>query len=211
MTPDPEFAAEGMGAATIRHALCHRAGVPAIRAPLTDDDLESGGMPPALQPHRRKLYGLTIRPDRLQQIRHERRPDSRYSSPAQVQYEVRTAEQLLQRLHQAPALALGELEMDAKGELDKSRTEIYVPNEFIAKETAKTTNLLFGASINPLRHDALARLDAFLEDPQARVVLRILGLVENLAGDPRAVLPNVELEARLRRSRGLGIARPGLV
>jgi len=35
----PEFAAEGKGAATVRHALCHRAGVPAIREPLTDDDL----------------------------------------------------------------------------------------------------------------------------------------------------------------------------
>ena len=35
----PEFAAEGKGGATIRHALCHRAGVPAIRERLTDDDL----------------------------------------------------------------------------------------------------------------------------------------------------------------------------
>jgi CubicO group peptidase (beta-lactamase class C family) len=35
----PEFAAEGKGAATVRHALCHRAGVPAIRQPLTNDDL----------------------------------------------------------------------------------------------------------------------------------------------------------------------------
>ena len=35
----PEFAAEGKGGATIRHALCHRAGVPAIREHLTDDDL----------------------------------------------------------------------------------------------------------------------------------------------------------------------------
>ena len=49
--------------------------------------------------------------------------------------------------------------VDANGELDKSRTEIYVPNDFIAKETAKTTNLLFGASINPLRKDALAQLE----------------------------------------------------
>lgn len=49
--------------------------------------------------------------------------------------------------------------MDANGELDKSRTEIYVPNEFIAKETAKTTNLLFGASINPMRKDALQQLE----------------------------------------------------
>ena len=49
--------------------------------------------------------------------------------------------------------------VDANGELDKSRTEIYVPNDFIAQETAKTTNLLFGASINPLRKDALAQLE----------------------------------------------------
>ena len=35
----PEFAAAGKGGATVRHALCHRAGVPAIRERLTDADL----------------------------------------------------------------------------------------------------------------------------------------------------------------------------
>lgn len=35
----PEFGAAGKEGATIRHALCHRAGVPAIREALTDDDL----------------------------------------------------------------------------------------------------------------------------------------------------------------------------
>ncbi len=35
----PEFAAAGKGAATVRHALSHRAGVPAIREPLANDDL----------------------------------------------------------------------------------------------------------------------------------------------------------------------------
>ena len=35
----PEFAAGGKHTATVRHALCHRAGVPAIRQRLTDDDL----------------------------------------------------------------------------------------------------------------------------------------------------------------------------
>jgi CubicO group peptidase (beta-lactamase class C family) len=35
----PEFAARGKEAVTVRHALCHRAGVPAIREPLTNDDL----------------------------------------------------------------------------------------------------------------------------------------------------------------------------
>ena len=35
----PEFGVAGKEGATIRHALCHRAGVPAIREPLTDADL----------------------------------------------------------------------------------------------------------------------------------------------------------------------------
>ena len=35
----PEFAAGGKAGATVRHALCHRAGVPAIRTALSNDDL----------------------------------------------------------------------------------------------------------------------------------------------------------------------------
>ena len=35
----PEFAAGGKAGATVRHALCHRAGVPAIRMALSNDDL----------------------------------------------------------------------------------------------------------------------------------------------------------------------------
>ena len=38
----PEFAAGGKETATVRHALCHRAGVPAIRVPMTNDDLCRG-------------------------------------------------------------------------------------------------------------------------------------------------------------------------
>jgi regulator of PEP synthase PpsR (kinase-PPPase family) len=72
-------------------------GVFAANYPLTEDDLESTVLPSVLQPHRRKLYGLTIRPDRLQQIRHERRPDSRYASRQQVQFEVRAAEAMFER------------------------------------------------------------------------------------------------------------------
>ncbi len=37
----PEFAAGGKEHATVRHALCHRAGVPALRVPMTNDDLWS--------------------------------------------------------------------------------------------------------------------------------------------------------------------------
>lgn len=72
-------------------------GVFSANYPLTDEDLETGRLPKALQPHRDKLHGLTIRPERLQQIRQERRPDSRYASPQQVQYEVRAALALFER------------------------------------------------------------------------------------------------------------------
>ena len=78
-------------------------GVFAANYPLTEDDLESTVLPAVLQPHRRKLYGLTIRPDRLQQIRHERRPDSRYASRQQVQFEVRAAEAMFER-HGIPCI-----------------------------------------------------------------------------------------------------------
>jgi CubicO group peptidase (beta-lactamase class C family) len=39
----PEFAEGGKAGATVAHALSHRAGVPAIRKPLTDDDLFDWG------------------------------------------------------------------------------------------------------------------------------------------------------------------------
>ncbi len=72
-------------------------GVCAANYPLTEDDLESGRLPAALAPYRSKLYGLTIVPERLQQIRNERRPGSKYASAQQVQYELRAAEALFQR------------------------------------------------------------------------------------------------------------------
>jgi [pyruvate, water dikinase]-phosphate phosphotransferase / [pyruvate, water dikinase] kinase len=67
-------------------------GVFAANYPLTDDELETGALPPRLEAHRKKLYALTIKPERLRQIREERRPQSRYASAQQVQYEVRAAE-----------------------------------------------------------------------------------------------------------------------
>lgn len=59
---------------------------------------------------------------------------------------------------QAVVLALDGA-VDERGELDRARTEVYVPNEFLAAEIPKHPNLLWGASVNPHRPDALARLD----------------------------------------------------
>ncbi len=72
-------------------------GILAANYPITEEDMESPGLPALLEPYRDKLYGLTIDPLRLQQIRTERRPDSRYASPRQCDYEVKTVEMLFRR------------------------------------------------------------------------------------------------------------------
>ncbi len=69
-------------------------GIFTANYPLTEEDLDGGELPARLAPSRHKLYGLTIRPERLRQIRNERRPESRYASAQQVEYEVRAAEAL---------------------------------------------------------------------------------------------------------------------
>jgi [pyruvate, water dikinase]-phosphate phosphotransferase / [pyruvate, water dikinase] kinase len=72
-------------------------GVFAANYPLTEDDFEHRQLPAMVRPYGSKLFGLTIEPRRLQQIRNERRPGSRYASAAQCDYEVRSAEALFQR------------------------------------------------------------------------------------------------------------------
>ncbi len=72
-------------------------GVYAANYPLADDDFESGQLPEFLRKHKDKLYGLTITPDRLRQIRKERRPMGRYSSAQQVRFEIRESEKLFKK------------------------------------------------------------------------------------------------------------------
>jgi [pyruvate, water dikinase]-phosphate phosphotransferase / [pyruvate, water dikinase] kinase len=72
-------------------------GVFAANYPFTEEDFEGKQLPAVLRPYTAKLFGLTISPPRLQQIRNERRPGSRYSSIAQCEFEVRCAETLFQR------------------------------------------------------------------------------------------------------------------
>jgi regulator of PEP synthase PpsR (kinase-PPPase family) len=72
-------------------------GVFGANYPITDEELEAEQLPRALVPHKKKLYGLILKPERLQQIRSERRPGSRYASPQQVQYELRAAQALFAR------------------------------------------------------------------------------------------------------------------
>jgi [pyruvate, water dikinase]-phosphate phosphotransferase / [pyruvate, water dikinase] kinase len=67
-------------------------GVSAANYPLTEEDLEHDRLPPRLRAHRNKLFALTIDPVRLQQIRQERRPNSRYARLETCRREVAAAE-----------------------------------------------------------------------------------------------------------------------
>lgn len=72
-------------------------GVRAANYPLTDEDLETGELPKKLRAHRRKLFGLTIDPQRLQQVREARRPGSTYAELARCRREVAIGETLFRQ------------------------------------------------------------------------------------------------------------------
>jgi regulator of PEP synthase PpsR (kinase-PPPase family) len=72
-------------------------GIRAANCPLTPDDFERLSLPEQLDGHRSKLFGLSIMPERLREIRNERRPGSRYSSIENCRYEVDQAEALMRR------------------------------------------------------------------------------------------------------------------
>ena len=72
-------------------------GVKAANYPLIPEDFERAKLPEALRQQKPKLYGLTIAPERLHEIRKERRPDSRYAALDNCRYEVQEAETLMRR------------------------------------------------------------------------------------------------------------------
>jgi regulator of PEP synthase PpsR (kinase-PPPase family) len=72
-------------------------GIRAANYPLTPDDFDDGELPAPVRAYRNRIYGLTIKPERLEQIRNERRPGSKYATLENCQYEVREAEALMRQ------------------------------------------------------------------------------------------------------------------
>lgn len=72
-------------------------GIKAANYPLIPEDFERGRLPDTLAPHKRKCFGLTIDPERLSQIRNERRPGSKYADLMNCRYEVNEAESMMKR------------------------------------------------------------------------------------------------------------------
>jgi len=72
-------------------------GLKASNYPLIPEDFERRQLPPPLVPHRGKNFGFTIQPERLSEIRNERRANSRYASLENCRMEVSEAEAMMRR------------------------------------------------------------------------------------------------------------------
>ena len=72
-------------------------GVKAANYPLIPEDFSRMQLPEALRKYKTRLYGLTIAPERLREIRQERRPGSKYADLGNCRYEVEQAEILMRR------------------------------------------------------------------------------------------------------------------
>jgi [pyruvate, water dikinase]-phosphate phosphotransferase / [pyruvate, water dikinase] kinase len=78
-------------------------GLRVANYPLTEDDYPELELPKAVAPYAARCFGLTSTPQRLSQVRKERRPGSVYASLPQCRQELRWAENLYLR-HSIPSL-----------------------------------------------------------------------------------------------------------
>jgi [pyruvate, water dikinase]-phosphate phosphotransferase / [pyruvate, water dikinase] kinase len=86
---------------TMYLALQH--GIFVANYPLVEEDFASAELPTPVQGLRDRCFGLTTTAARLSQVRHERRPNSRYASLEQCSYELRQAEAMY-RNHRLPVI-----------------------------------------------------------------------------------------------------------
>ena len=85
--------------------------------------------------------------------------------------------------------------MGPGGKIDREATQIFVPNELVARETAKYDNLLFGASVNPYRPDAIERLEWAHEN--GAVLVKWLPNIMHMDPGDESILPFYKRMAEL--------------
>jgi len=71
--------------------------------PLVDEDYQVDDLPRPIRGLDQRCFGITTTPQRLSQVRQERRPNSRYASLEQCTYELRQADALF-RSHRIPTV-----------------------------------------------------------------------------------------------------------
>jgi len=72
-------------------------GIKAANYPFIAEDMDELELPPALKRNKHKMFGLTITPQRLREIRNERIANSTYASLRQCQLEIKEVEYLYRR------------------------------------------------------------------------------------------------------------------
>lgn len=90
------------------------------------------------------------------------------------------------RLKQMVILAMDGV-IDSTGELDYEKTEVFISNEYIQKVTSEHDSLLFGASVNPYRKDALERLDEVYR--QGAVLIKWLPNIMQIDPSDKRLIP----------------------
>jgi len=70
-------------------------GIKAANYPLIPEDFERGTLPASVLKHMDKIFGLSIKPERLHSVRSERRPNSHYASLENCRKEISTAEDMM--------------------------------------------------------------------------------------------------------------------
>ena len=106
---------------------------------------------------------------------------------------------------QAIVLALDGVIDEQTRQLDREMTQYYVPNDYIAAETAGYPNLLFGASINPNRPDAIDRLERAYD--QGAVLVKWIPSIMHIDPADERIIPfyrrMVELKLPLLSHTGM--------
>jgi len=86
-------------------------GVRAANIPLLEEDFLAQQLPEYLRAYRKRIFGMISTPQRLHQVREERRPNSPYSSLQQCSFEIKAAETIFQA-HDIPYLDTSALSVE---------------------------------------------------------------------------------------------------
>jgi len=86
--------------------------------------------------------------------------------------------------------------VDLDGQLNRTATQIFVPNDYVAEQTALYDNLLFGASVNPNRKDALQRLQKV--KGQGALLIKWIPSIMNIDPSNPDYIPFYKMMAKLK-------------
>ena len=102
-------------------------GLKAANYPLIPEDFERGRLPKDLLSHKQKIFGLTIDPERLSEIRNERRPGSNYAKLENCRYEINEATAMMHGAQAAQDAAETARKTFEEGVLSSSLPTVEVP------------------------------------------------------------------------------------